>query len=442
MFALSLAYPLGRVYAAEAGEPPAWSRLYSALIAAAYRGGLMPAARDALLWLETLGPPCIADSVSRADESSPRYVPANDDARLPRARHRTPRTFESAVLVERDRDFQYLWPEDSAPEGFHAVLASVCAAVTHVGTTHAIALVGVVETPRPVDWVPTEGVGQLSMRTILPGRLDESDRFFQEGRRLHGGACETWTAYRRAGTAVTHDEGRLVVLRLDGFLAAEHAIHLSTAIMAALQSEIPDEELEADAAGVHGHASSEAGRLRVIPLPDVGHPHASGRILGVALDMPQQGMRGPVLSALSRLGPLMLPAEKRVSLKAFLPGRPVPAGLLAATWMRASCTWTTALAAVLDRFPKKDFTLDAAVRLTCRNAGLPEPLDVQVRRGGFLRGVGDAADYAVRPKQHGHRAHLLLRFPEPLSPEAPISLGRGRNYGLGLLKPLNDREEG
>lgn len=442
MFALSLAYPLGRVFAVEAGEPPAWSRLYSALVAAAYRGGLMPAARDALLWLEALGPPDIADSPSRADVSSPRYVPANDDARLPRERHRTARTFESAVLVRRDLDFQYQWPEVDAPSALRALLEAVCGAVTHVGTTHAIALVGIVDSPRTADWVPTEGTAQISMRTIRPGRLDESDRFFAEGQRLHGGACETWTGYRRVGAQAVADAGRVVALRVEGLLAAEHAIHLSTAVMAALQAEIPDEQLEAEAAGVHGHGADQTGRLRVLPLPDVGHRHASGRILGLALDMAHPAMRAPVLAALARLGPLMLPGEKRVTLAIPLPGRPMPLGLKLHTWTRPSRAWTTSLAAVLDRFPKKGLSPDQVVRLTCRNAGLPEPVDIQMRRDGFLRGAGDAEDYALRQKQRGPRVHLLLRFADRLCPEAPVSLGRGRNYGLGLLRPLSEQEEG
>lgn len=442
MFALSLVYPLGRVYAAEAGEPPAWSRLYSALIAGAYRGGLMPAAREVLLWLEELGPPSIADSPSTADTTTPRYVPANDDARLPRARHRTARTFESAVLAERDLDFQYIWPDAQVPESMSALLDEMCAAVTHVGTTHALALVNVLTAPRSPDWIPAETGGEISVRTILPGRLDESDRIFESGRRLHGGACEAWTPYRRPRNSPSTDPGRVVVLRLDGHLAAEHAIHLSAALMAALQAEIPDSDLETVAAGVHGHRLGDAGRLRIIPLPDVGHRHASGHVLGVALDMDQPDMRTPVLSALTRLGPLMLPGEKRVTLRALPLGRPVPLGLQIRTWVSPSRTWTTALAAVIDRFPKKGFPLESAVRLTCENAGLPAPIDIQVQRGGFLRGVGDALDYALRQKQQGPRAHLLLRFAEPLRPEAPLSLGRGRNYGLGLLRPLPDQEEG
>lgn len=441
MFAISLAYPLGRVHAAEAGEPPAWSRLYSALIAAAYRGSLMPGARDALVWLEHLGPPCIADSPSRADAALPRYVPANDDARLPRERHRTARTFDTAVLADHNLDFQYLWPQASPPEALIRTLYAICMAVTHVGTTHAIALVGIVETPRPADWIPTDRSAELTMRTILPGRLAESDRVFESGQRLHAGACETWTAYRRAAITQHSAPGRLLALRLDGVLAAEHAIHLSAAVMAALQAEIPDEILDHEASGVHGHVPDEASRLRVIPLPDVGHRHASGRILGVLLDMPMPGMRPAVLSSLSRLGPLMLPGAKRVALLAPLPGRPLPVGLRPATWTTPSRTWTTALAAVLDRFPKKSLPVERIVGLTCRNAGLPEPETFQIAADGFLRGVGNAQAYAMRQKQLGPRAHLRLHFGQPLCPEVPISIGRGRNYGLGLLRPLPDIEE-
>lgn len=442
MFAISLAYPLGRVQGAEAGEPPAWSRLYSALIAAAYRAGLMPAMRDALLWLESMGPPAIADSPSCVDAANARYVPANDDARLPRQRHRTARTFETAVLSDRERDFQYIWTDANPAPELRAKLEAICAGVTHVGTTHSIALVSLVEDPRPPDWTPSHDRAELSLRTILPGRLDEADRVFAEGRRLHGGACETWTAYRAVREMPpAPDSGRLLVLRLHGDLSGEHAIHLSTALLAALQAEIPDQDLESSARGVHGHDIAPGTRLRVLPIPDVGHGHASGRILGVFVDMPDATMRAPVLSAVSRLGPLLLPGDKRVTLSVPIPGRPVPHALNLRTWSNPSQEWTTALAAVLDRFPKRELDLERIVRVSCSNAGLPEPCAVRIAQHGFLRGVDHAQRYTMRDKQRGPRVHLLLQFAAPLAPVAPLSLGRSRNYGLGLLRPLVRQEE-
>ena len=436
MFAISLAFPLGRVHAAEAGEPPAWSRVYSALIASAYRSGLMPEARDALLWLESAGPPSIADSPSRRDRAPARYVPANDDARLPRERHRTARTFDTAILVDRDLDFQYIWAEATAEPRLRATIEALCAGVTHVGSTHSIALASLTDAPRSPDWEPTAGSADLTLRTIVPGRLDESDRCFEQGRRLHGGACEKWTAYRRPHPEVTSDPERVITLRLDGDLAGEHAIHLSVALLAALQAEIPDQELESRARGVHGHDADERTRLRILPVPDVGHRHATGRILGVFLDMPEPAMREPVLGALARLGPLLLPGDKRVTLFVPAAGRPMPIALRRSTWIEPSRHWTTALAAVLDRFPKRGLMLEQIVRLGCAHAGLPQPSAIQIRQQGFLRGTDPAQRHAMRQKQAGPRAHLHLQFDEALAPAAPLAIGRSRNYGLGLLRPF------
>lgn len=401
----------------------------------------MPSARDALLWLESAGPPAIADSPSTRDESSARYVPANDDARLPRQRHRTARTFDTAVLADRELDFQYIWMDAEPDAALRARLDTICAQVTHVGTTHSIALVSVVDDPRAPDWEPCDDRTQLSLRTILPGRLDESDRVFAEGRRLHGGTFETWTAYRAVRQTHVRDHGRLLTLRVHGDLSGEHAIHLSTALLAALQAEIPDQELESSARGVHGHDAAPGTRLRILPIPDVGHRQASGRILGVFLDMPDPAMRPVVLSALSRLGALLLPADKRITLSVPVPGRPIPQALRARTWTAPSREWTTALATVLDRFPKRDLDLEAIVHMSCRNAGLPTPRTVRLAQQGFLSGVDHAQRYTMRDKQRGPRTHLLLQFDEPVTPVAPLSLGRCRNYGLGLLRPLNREEE-
>src|SRR5579862_1149596 len=85
MFALGVQYLTGVVYATDAAsrEQPEWpphpDRVFMAMVAAHHETDADPREREALLWLERLGPPAIAASAAgQPRRAVTSFVPVND----------------------------------------------------------------------------------------------------------------------------------------------------------------------------------------------------------------------------------------------------------------------------------------------------------------------------------------------------------------------------
>lgn len=208
---------------------------------------------------------------------------------------------------------------------------------------------------------------------------------------------------------------------------------------------------------VSGHdpegGPSQRPHLAYAPLTFVGHPHADGRVMGLAAILPLEreiNARLHTLRALHaveslRLGKLgrwkLLPVgldEQRHSLQPNSWAGP-PEG---------ARRWATTTPAVFDRHPRgrtrEARTRSAAkmVRRACVRIGLPEPLEVQVMDEPAVAGAPHARRWRrlpgkkVQPRPH---ANLVLRFAEPV--RGPVLLGAGRFRGWGICVPIADRPQ-
>jgi CRISPR-associated protein Csb2 len=244
---------------------------------------------------------------------------------------------------------------------------------------------------------------------------------------------------------------------------------------------------------VSGHSEDgkpskrKEGHLALIPLPFVGHEHADGHLLGVALALPRSIARhergkciGPLLLdhqgqpktvdlILGRLGIWTLSkrewSDPRLSLKP-------------ESWTDSpsgATTWGSVTPFVLDRFPKSNRLKDRVgwneevaetVKRACVRIGLPEPIEVDLDTTSWFRGAprasgkrrrlrngidglphADAAFGDVFPAfpAKGTNAsrpqiHVWLRFAQPVV--GPVLIGAGRYLGYGLFKPLHKIREG
>ncbi len=227
----------------------------------------------------------------------------------------------------------------------------------------------------------------------------------------------------------------------------------------------------------------DSGHLAFVPLPDVGHEHADGHLLGVGLVFPRsvdRRERGRVL------GPLLMKSDgqpEEVELTLGRLGvwtikkrdwREPRRAMQPETWTlhpSGAKTWASVTPVVLDRFPKSDRTNDRAgwieevagiLRNACVRIGLPEPLEVDIdttcwHRGG-PRAVGKRRPLRGEPATAGSSAalgdgfpfypakgtnasrpqvHAWLSFAEPIV--GPVILGAGRYMGYGLFKPWEAR---
>ena len=442
---LQVCFPSGRLYAAEAHDPslPEWpphpSRLFSALVASAYRSGcgMTELKRRALEWLESLPPPSMAEPVADISPAPVTYVPPGDKGKSGQHRvHRLrqPRFFPSAIILG-EPVVHYGWRENPETDLF-PVLDEIASGVTHVGTSHSIAVVtlspGVMV--RSATLLPDPN-GTHFMRVPAPGRLQELDEVFEQtsGVRRSAAACEPLASYRSIKERPVRDEevgAEFLSLRISGTMhGADTAAYLGRSVRRAVMSVLGDDAPSA----VHGHSKDQ--HVGWLPLPDVGHPHASGRVVGVGVMIPREvgsEQRRDVLAAVGRVRKLRLPDGRVAQLNPPLPDERLPVALSRRTWTRSSNTWATVTPVVLDRPPKRltEERVRSALSESLTFAGYPEPEHIEVSTFSMFQGAPPAFRVPVKKPRY----HAVVHFEKPV--RGPVIAGRLRYFGVGLFRPL------
>jgi CRISPR-associated protein Csb2 len=454
MLQMELAFPLGRCFAAAHEDPsvPEWppspSRVFSALVASAYGhpGGMDEGARSALLRLEALPPPVICCSNADVSPSPERFVPVNDvktflDKRKPshpmRPRH-VSRHFPVAFMCG-EPVVRYVWAQDvSAPE--LAQLDSLAAKMTHVGTSHSMVVARFTLGQAPVnpDWVPDEHFPLRFLKVPHAGRLDELDQLHaQSGAMLRRPLprCEHphgYTPAKAAAPDVWPAAHRWLAWRIRGASwGIDTPEPLARSVRKALLSLLGDDA----PAAAHGHDAS-CEHLAFLPLADVGHSHASGRILGFAIAVPALPTddEARLMKALAMLQTVILPDRQVARLERVLLSAHLTQTLNPTTWCagrNGATIWSTVTPVILDRPPKRKTpeALAEAVARSLVNAGYPRPEDVSVLSDSDFEGAPSALDVpSTLP-----RYHARVRFAEAL--HGPVIAGRGRHFGIGLFRP-------
>lgn len=214
---------------------------------------------------------------------------------------------------------------------------------------------------------------------------------------------------------------------------------------------------------VSGHQAdgkpSQKPHLALLPLGFVGHDHADGHLLGVALAFPRDvplsergkfigrllydatGMPKDLRLTLGKLGVWTLGEEQRSA---------PPRALQTTTWTDASEIWASVSPVVLDRHPKNDPRKDrvayhaevaSIISASCRRIGLPDPVEIDIDKTSWHRGAPRAKPgpdgFPLMPQRPGgpnrRQVHIWLRFDRPVI--GPVLLGAGRYRGYGLCKP-------
>ncbi|MFC1579560.1 type I-U CRISPR-associated protein Csb2 [Thermodesulfobacteriota bacterium] len=450
---IQVSFPSGRYYAAEAHNPssPEWpphpSRLFSALVASAYRSGtgMTVPKQTALEWLEALPPPSIAAPEVDLSSAPVCYVPPGDSTGRKGKKGQEqyehgvfrwgqPRHFPNAIILGEPVVY-YNWQEDPE-EDTVAALDDISAGVSHVGTSHSMAVVNTGVGQMPVSAVISPDPNGIHyLRAATPGRLHELETVYKQntGVRRPTPACEYLASYRSTKERTHRDyasESEFISLRILGTMhGADTAAYLGRALRRAVMSVLGDDAPPA----VHGH--DRGNHVAWLPLPDVGHRYASGRIVGVGIMLPQDlepEQRQKVLSGIGRVRDLRLPDGRIAQLSPATPGERLPKTLLRKTWTRSSRAWATVTPVVLDRPPKRltEERVRAALCESLGFAGYPEPQEVNISTFSIFRG----APPAFRVRADKPRYHATVRFAEPI--RGPVIAGRLRYFGVGLFRPL------
>jgi CRISPR-associated protein Csb2 len=230
----------------------------------------------------------------------------------------------------------------------------------------------------------------------------------------------------------------LAIKRRGGFgLTVSHTASITEALRAACLSVAGDEA----PAVLHGHGDHP--HAAYVALPNVGGAHSDGVVLGLGVAIPNtatEAERETIRAAVAEVQRLSI--ERGAigwKLRSVEPAN-APWSLQAQRWMGPARRWSTVTPVILDRYPKpaRGFSLEDALRLSFRNALLPEPSDeeIEISSSPMLSGAVAPAAHIRPARLRGPALHMTVTFPSEVV--GPVLVGKGRYLGLGLFAPLAD----
>jgi CRISPR-associated protein Csb2 len=486
MLTLGIRYLNGFVTAShgrhEAVEwPPHPARVFMALAATHFETGHDPAERAALKGLESFpDTPEVYAPEAQTRAVVTQYVPVNDTAgpakaqiqSLPLTRDRKARVFARAWLKS---DSAFLtWPKANPPPAERSALAGLCGKVTRIGHSSSLVQVWLTDSPPAayglVRWAPDEDTPDTMLRVARAGTLAELERVYAmaDGQRRPRPVISTYSGYTRADVRASAPAMRGTVLspaliafalsRLDGpfrDLELASAPALSARWHEAVVSQCNGLSEEARAI-LSGHAPDgrplESPHAALLPLGFVGHPHADGRLLGVAVALPaaaRGALRAELLGAIGRVRDICLGRLGRWALEPAAISS-APATLRPSVWTAqpaGAVRWASVTPVAYDQHPKsrdKAAYLDEVARMVadgCERIGLPRPVEIAPTPVSAHLGAPPAHAFPrLRRKDGSERrhSHVILRFDVPVV--GPVAIGAGRYRGYGFCRPLEDRE--
>jgi CRISPR-associated protein Csb2 len=481
MLAIEVEFLTGRYIAtvsdgrSEPEWPPHPSRLFSALVAAWHEANGTDSERSALLWLEQqIAAPEISASAASRRSTPTVYVPVNDAETgkppanrtsleyyaladvLPERRVRQPRRFPSVTPVK--PRVYFIWHDATLHPETREALGTLCLRVANLGHSSSLVRVTLTNTVPASSYLPRAD-GKHALRTPTPGQWDALKAAFSVHKGVRPRSLPTgYTSYTEVDPEkpeVIYPQGifssQWLVLRLDRRFTLRAALKLTATLRAALM-ELYQKRFGDLPEWLSGHdtenAPSKQAHIAFAPLADVGHRHARGHVLGLAIIFPAtlaSDAHRWIRELCAKLTELRwstehfgLPTDgSAVELAVRDPERE---SLKARTWTCAARAWATVTPFVFDRHPGRDLfgkTAEEVVRLACERQGLPPPLHVAVTPVSPLLAVPLAAEFPSRSlagKQRRQHAHVGLTFSEPVV--GPLLLGAGRYYGYGLFRPI------
>jgi CRISPR-associated protein Csb2 len=469
--------------------PPAPARLFQALVAAAAQGARVPEAeRRALAWLEALEPPDIVAPPARDGQRLGLFVPGNDlDAlggdpgRIGEGRG------EKRVapkLLPPGASIRYCWrfPADEHQAGYAAAVVGIAHRLYQLGRgvdmAWAVAQVEEESAEQPTDagstYRPARG-GGVGRRLQCPSRgtlgsLEE--RFRQSAHRFAPGlfagkgALVLAQPRRPLLRTVTYESpaARLLFeLRVSEAVGAPFAAysltmakHLAEAVRdksaRRLRPALPATVAAIDHALV-GRAAGEAAkreRVRIIPLPSIGHEHADHQIRRILVEVPPDcpipvgdlrwAFTGLEVPGEPAGGPaaLLVPADDDKFLRHYGAGEGGAPARLWRTVTPAALPWSHGRSRSGPERLARDGRLGQAVRQALRHAGIAAPVDhVRAQREPYDRNGDRAENFAAPPRfPAGRLWHVEVAFATPLA--GPLVIGDGRYLGLGVMAPCSE----
>jgi CRISPR-associated protein Csb2 len=356
----------------------------------------------------------------------------------------------------------YVWPDTTPTAAELRALRLRAARVGYLGCADSPVRVRVHTTGPDLDdlpvWQPAPDDGDTVVSVAYPGVLDALDESFQawtRGEPRRRAWIPTRLTRYRSPTQPTPTPGALegVWLRFDRPIAGRFVVAVAEALRGAVLGQVEDLVGSPDKvpAVLHGHLESPGSEhVRWLPLPHIGGAHPDGRIRGACIWLPpgtdaktveltHHAASQVVELAGARSGrnrPGVFPVTK-VSV---FDGTTRPWSTTPTRWQGPATRWVTAFPAIHERFKAPPTVTE--VGRWCAHAGLPAPIAVHAARVPLVQGGVDIPPPLTCRKGEQVRpySHLEITFAEAVT--GPIAIGRGRHWGLGLLAPAPDTQEG
>ena len=447
--------------------PPAPFRLYQAMLAGyAMNARGNPTFEAAMRHLETLPPPVITAPPVDARSTVTAAVPNNDadvafalHARGAPALARAQTAKALTLRTRRARHVEgavtYDWRATRETAGHFPAFERIVRSVTTLGLGIDLAVARAslhehLPPPSPgIRYTPAPAA-RRNLRVPWPGAFDALEAAYRAARTRVGAAavagpseapvrtvaygCELEPPPVRC-TAFTLRTADDRALSVEGTRAVEVAAMVRHAIRCAGTAAGLDPAL---LTALMGHAGEH--RIRVAPLPTVGHGQADGWVRRVMLTAPLGVDADAWSDVVTRLAGTQLVREHGRGVAGVLAPLPSTDPVLARFRAEARA-WTTATPVVLPGCDHRRGRArpQRALRRMLRHAGLAEALLESATLEPAPRVAGSA------PAHHYRRPRHLARFPVThlrvtwrTAVVGPLALGAGTGYGLGLLVPATD----
>ena len=368
----------------------------------------------------------------------------------------------------------FAWDDSPSPEVAEA-LDRLLGRVSRLG--HSSSLVSCRLRGEEPAATHTPGEGTLMLRWVRPGQLAT----LEEAHRRHQAIRPRSLPFRgvRYGEVVPGEVGAAdpvcpstagdwIVFELEPRhrrMPMTRTVEVTRVLRRSILSHVPDPLPE----GVSGHLSdgtpTSAPHIAFLALPNVGHEHGDGRIMGLAVSLPQDLDDAARNAALRGIG-LWERERGDEALRLVMGGggflemrRQQPPFALVSlrprVWARPSRRWASVTPMALPAHPgglrrgsaasraKAWARAEEAVAKSCEHVGLPRPVDVQVSLVSHLVGARPVNDYpGFKQGRQGagsvvrRLVHASVRFAEPI--RGALMLGSGRFIGLGLMRPVDE----
>lgn len=351
-----------------------------------------------------------------------------------------------SVLAPRRPHARYVYEDLEVTNDVVAGLQLRAARIPYIGAADHPARVTVTTNPPADDagrWCP-DGSGRHVLGVPDDGflsRLDHAFDRFSAGEPVRRSWIATASArYRAPGDHGARPVAEVVWMRLLQSLAPERLLDLTETLRAAILSHLGDDA----PALLHGHGARdpEGGawlQARYLAFPDLGRRYADGRLHGVGVWLPPDtdaSTRADVRRAIAAISTLTRPRAFEAKVVPH-DGRTGIRAVRTARWRGPAHRWVSATPVVFERHGPAD--LDE-VRRWFAHAGLPAPAMAKIVRTPLSEGAVRLQPSHLRHRYTTPYAHLEVTFDSAVA--GPMVVGRGRQFGLGLLEPADSAEGG